>query len=189
MGQSRGAGGTATDRPVAAGRRRAAILPVGTDPAVTADRRGSTVDRRAGMDRRSRTFRALLTGAWQARRRNPRRAEPATLGTVDWHAPQWFAAALIVLLLSLADAFLTLVLVGHGAVEINPLMQPLVTGGGRSFAFMKLALTSGAVTILVVLARVPVFGRLMAGPLLAATALLYTVLVGYEFWLLDRLVG
>jgi hypothetical protein len=81
------------------------------------------------------------------------------------------------------------VLVGHGAVEINPLMQPLVIGGGRSFAFMKLALTAGAVTILVVLTRVPVFGRLMAGPLLAGTALLYMVLVGYEFWLLDHLAG
>ncbi|MDE2219888.1 MAG: hypothetical protein KGJ52_05850, partial [Gammaproteobacteria bacterium] len=60
-------------------------------------------------------MRALLTGAWQARRRNPRRGEKVRVGAVDWHAPQWFAAALVVLLLSMADTFLTLVLVQHGA--------------------------------------------------------------------------
>ena len=176
-----------------AGRRRSSAAtahPATVHPATAgaADRR-SGAERRTGPDRRTNTFRALLIGAWQARRRGLRRAEAATLGAVDWHAPRWFAAALIVLLLSFMDTVLTLVLVGHGAVEINPLMQPLGLGGGRSFAFFKLALTAGAVTILVVLARVPVFGRLLAGPVLTGTALLYMVLVGYELWLLDGLAG
>jgi len=188
MPDPKDAGVAAAARAGTSDRRRAAPMLADPLPALP-ERRAGQSDRRGGSERRQRTVRALLTGAWQARRRNPRRAEAATLGTVDWHAPHWFAAALIVLLLSMADTFLTLVLVGHGAVEINPLMQPLVIGSGRSFAFLKLALTAGAVTILVVLTRVPVFGRLMAGPLLAGTALLYMVLVGYEFWLLDHLLG
>jgi hypothetical protein len=111
------------------------------------------------------------------------------LGHVDWHAPQWFAAALLVLLLSMADTLLTLVLIQHGAIEINPLMEPFVIGNTPGFAFHKLALTATAVTILVALTRVPAFGRLLAGPILVAAAFLYTMLLGYELWLLDRLTG
>jgi hypothetical protein len=149
----------------------------------------SPLERRALSDRRSQTVRSLVAGGWHARRRNPRRAVPVRVGDVDWHDPRWFAAALIVLLLSLADTLLTLVLVQYGAIEVNPLMAPFVVGNGPAFAFLKLALTATAVTILVVLTRVPTFGRLLAGPILVGAALLYTVLLGYEMWLLDRLIN
>ena len=141
-------------------------------------------ERRAGSDRRSRAWQALLAGAWRARRRNLRRDEHGSLGHVDWHAPQWFAAALLVLLLSLADTFLTLILVQQGAIETNPLMRTLVEGDGRQFAFVKLALTAWGVAVLVVLARVPVFRRYVAGPILVGAAALYVVLVSYELWML-----
>ena len=156
----------------------------------TAEKTGADAgDRRLGAERRSQTVRAVVAGSWHARRRNPRRDEVVRVGAVDWHAPQWFAAALIVLLLSMADTFLTLLLISHGAVEVNPIMRPLVIGGGRSFAFFKLALTAGAVTILVVLTRVPAFGRLIAGPILVMTAVLYGVLISYELGLLEHLPG
>ena len=148
-----------------------------------------TAERRRLGDRRSHIARALVTGGWHARRRNPRRGEAVQPGSIDWHAPQWFAAALVVLLLSMADTFLTLVLVQHGAIEVNPIMAPLVLGGGRSFAFMKLALTATAVTILVSLTRVPTFGRLLAGPILVGTAFLYALLISYELWLIDRFIS
>jgi len=108
---------------------------------------------------------------------------------VDWHAPQWFAAALLVLVLSLVDTFLTLVLLHHGAIEINPLMRIFVSGDGREFAFVKLALTAWGVAALVVLARVPVFRRYIAGPVLVGTAVLYIMLVSYELWLLGWVVA
>jgi hypothetical protein len=146
-----------------------------------------TAERRVLADRRAQTMRSLLAGGWHARRRDPRRSESVRPGSIDWHAPQWFAAALVVLLLSMADTFLTLLLVQNGAMEINPLMAPFVIGGGRSFAFLKLALTASAVAVLVVLARVPAFGRLLAGPILVGTAFLYVLLVGYELWLVQRL--
>jgi hypothetical protein len=133
--------------------------------------------------------RAVVAGGWHARRKNVRRAEPVRVGFVDWHASHWFAAALLVLLLSMADTLLTLVLVQHGAIEVNPLMAPFVIGNGPAFAFLKLALTASAVMILVVLTRVPTFGRLLAGPILVGAAVLYTVLLGYEMWLLDRILG
>jgi hypothetical protein len=145
-------------------------------------------ERRQG-DRRSRTFRALVAGGWHGRRRNARRGEPLRPGHIDWHAPHWFAAALLVLLLSMADTLLTLVLIQHGASEVNPLMEPFVIGNTPGFAFLKLALTASAVTILVALTRVRTFGRFLAGPILVAAALLYTALLTYELWLLDRVTG
>jgi hypothetical protein len=148
-----------------------------------------TTERRTAGERRSQTVRSLVAGGWHARRRNPRRDEPARIGSIDWHASRWFAAAFIVLLLSMADTLMTLVLIQHGAVEINPIMQPFVIGNGPTFAFLKLALTASAVTILVVLTRVPTFGRLLAGPILMGAAFIYVVLIGYEMWLLDRLIG
>jgi hypothetical protein len=157
--------------------------------ATTSEPISETAERRLAGERRSQTVRALVAGGWHARRRNPRRAEPVRLGFVDWHASHWFAAALIVLLLSMADTLLTLVLIQHGAIEINPLMEPFVIGGGPAFAFLKLALTATAVTILVVLTRVPTFGRLLAGPVLVGAALLYTALLSYELWLLDQLIS
>ena len=157
--------------------------------AATSEPISETIERRLVSERRTQTVRALVAGGWHARRRNPRRAEPARIGSVDWHASRWFAAALIVLLLSMADTLLTLVLIQHGAIEINPLMEPLVIGSGPAFAFLKLALTATAVMILVVLTRVPTFGRLLAGPILVGAALLYTILLSYEMWLLDRLIG
>ena len=157
--------------------------------AISDDPAAATGERRKQPDRRSRTLHALFTGGWHARRRNPRRGEPVRPGSVDWHAPQWFAAALLVLLLSLADALLTLVLVHHGAIEVNPVMAPLVLGGGRGFAFLKLALTATAVTVLVALTRVPAFGRLLAGPILVGAAFIYVLLIGYELWLVDRIVS
>ena len=155
----------------------------------TGDLSTATPERRQRVERRSQTFRALVTGGWHGRRRNARRAEPLQPGHIDWHAPHWFAAALLVLLLSMADTLLTLVLIEHGATEVNPIMEPFVIGSTPGFAFLKLALTATAVTILVVLTRVRTFGRLLAGPILVAAALLYTALLGYELWMLDRLIG
>ena len=80
------------------------------------DLSAETQERRRSSDRRSQTLRALVTGGWHGRRRNARRAELLRPGDIDWHAPHWFAAALLVLLLSMADTLLTLVLVQHGAI-------------------------------------------------------------------------
>jgi hypothetical protein len=157
--------------------------------AATGELSGEQAERRHSGDRRSQTLRALVTGGWHGRRRSSRRAEPLRPGHIDWHGPHWFAAALLVLLLSMADTLLTLVLIEHGATEVNPLMEPFVVGNTPGFAFLKLALTATAVTILVVLTRVRTFGRYLAGPILVAAALLYTALLGYELWLLNSLPG
>lgn len=107
----------------------------------------------------------------------------------DWFHPQWLAAAMIILLLSSVDALLTLALIARGATEINPFMEPLVRGSGRSFAFWKLGLTSMGVVVLTMAARLRVFGGVSVGNLLYAVLAVYLVLVGYEISLLRSIAG
>ena len=104
----------------------------------------------------------------------------------DWHHPQWLAVAISVLLLSLADALLTLTLISHGAVEINPFMVPLVHGSGHGFAFWKMGLTALGVVVLTVLARLRIRGQVVGTALYVALAG-YIVLISYELFLLRNI--
>jgi hypothetical protein len=107
---------------------------------------------------------------------------------VDWHHPQWLAVAILTLLLCSADAFLTLQLLSHGAVEANPFMEPLVGGSPLTFTVVKMGLTSSGIVTLILLARVRILRRIPVSFLLYTVLVGYAVLVGYEFWLLDVLL-
>lgn len=104
----------------------------------------------------------------------------------DWFHPQWLAVGITVLLLSVADAILTLTLVSHGASEVNPLMDPLVRGSGHGFAYWKFGLTATGVVVLILLARLRIWGR-SVGTVLYLAMLGYVVLVAYELFLLRNI--
>jgi hypothetical protein len=144
-------------------------------------------DRRRPHDRRRRTFRALVHGSLSPRRKGARRDGEATFSSVDWHHPQWLAVAMITLLLSTADALLTIELLQRGAYEANPFMAPFVQGDGLLFAAIKIGLTAGGIVVLILLARARVFRHLPVAYLLYALLAAYGALVGYEFWLLRAL--
>lgn len=141
-------------------------------------------ERRSGEERRGRPWHGLLLGHSLRRRQEPRRASERYVAAVDWHRPQWLAVAILILLLSIFDAFATLTLLDRGANEVNPFMAPLVEGSGHSFAYWKLGLTISGVIVLTVLARIRILGRFRVGMLLYAVLALYVVLVAYESWLL-----
>jgi hypothetical protein len=143
-------------------------------------------ERRRG-ERRRQVLRALLQGSFHARRRQPRRAGEQALAAVDWYHPQWLATAILIVVLSSADALLTLALIEHGAYETNPLMRPLVDGSALPFTVVKVGLTAGGVVLLTLLASMRLFGRLPAGLLLYALLAGYGALILYEFSLLGLL--
>ena len=135
-------------------------------------------------------LRALLLGNFRARRRLPRRAGEQALAAVDWHHPQWLATAILIVLLSSADALLTLALIGKGAYESNPLMRPLVEAtSALPFTLVKVGLTAGGVVLLTLVARLRLFGRVTAGLLIYAVLAAYGILILYELGLLDALDG
>ena len=104
----------------------------------------------------------------------------------DWFHPQWLAVGMLILLLCSADALLTLTLISHGAYEANPFMSPLVDGSGHAFAGWKLGLTAMGVVLLILLARLQVFGRTV-GAILYVILGMYAVLVAYELFLLRNI--
>ena len=107
---------------------------------------------------------------------------------MDWHHPQWLAVAILTLLLCSADAFLTLMLLSHGAVEANPFMEPLVDGSPLTFTLVKMGLTSSGIVTLILLARVRILRRVPVSYLLYTVLFGYAALVGYELWLLGVLL-
>ena len=112
----------------------------------------------------------------------------ASIAVTDWYAPQWLAAAVLILILCVTDALITLALLAHGAYEANPFMDTLVHGDGRSFVAFKFGLTAAGVVVLILLARVRAFGRLPVSALLYGVLLGYMWLVGYEFMMLRQIV-
>jgi hypothetical protein len=104
----------------------------------------------------------------------------------DWFHAQWLAVGVGILLLSGADAILTLTLISHGANEANPLMAPLVGGSGHAFGYLKIGMTAVGVMLLTVLARLRFWGKTV-GTALYLILGAHVVLVGYELYLLRNI--
>jgi hypothetical protein len=151
------------------------------DSAITGE---GTAERRRD-ERRQQGLRALVHGSFRPRRRAPRRADESALSAVDLHHPQWLLIAILIVLLSSADALLTLMLIERGAYELNPLMAPLVGGSARTFALVKVGLTASGVVLLTQIARMRAFGRVPVGVLLYTLLAVYATLIAYEFSLLN----
>lgn len=108
--------------------------------------------------------------------------------TLDWHASHLLAVAMAIVLLSAADAFMTVTLLQGGAVELNPVMAAAVYRSATLFATLKMAMTGGAVVLMVYLARYR-FMRVVRVELVLYCVLVgYAVLLAYEFWMLRALI-
>src|SRR5271167_4864690 len=84
-------------------------------------------ERRARSDRRSRLWWSVWYGSLKPRRRRPpRRLDDSRYHSLDWYAAHLLAVSIGILVLSAADAFLTLTLLFNGADEINPVMAPVL---------------------------------------------------------------
>jgi hypothetical protein len=149
--------------------------------------KGQQQERRIAAERRHSIARALWHGNFERRRIAPRRGNERHGVTTDWFHPQWLVTSILILLLCVADAILTLTLMTHGAIEINPVMAPLVKGSGHSFAYAKLGLTILGVVVLTTFARLRLFGSVAVGAVLYAVLAGYAILVAYELWLLRNI--
>ena len=144
-------------------------------------------ERRHGPDRRRLRWRTFVQGALTPRRRRNRRCdEPDQL--LDWHEPHLLLLACAILLLSVADAFMTLQLIMGGAIEANPVMNYVLANAPRWFAAVKMGLTGIGVIVLVAIARATVFRVVRVSHVLHYCLLGYVALIAYEWWLLGKLV-
>ena len=147
---------------------------------------GGAERRTSRRDRRARLWRSLLYGGMNPRRRTGRRAADLARPIVDWHGPWLFASSMLILILCVADGFLTLRLLAGGAIEANPFMALYVYSDARRFAIVKLAMTGVGVVTLVSVARFQMFRVVRAGRLVHFVLAGYLLLIGYELLLLER---
>jgi len=128
-------------------------------------------------------LRSFLKGGITPRRRGGRRADEQHL-PIDWHEPYLLFLSVMVLLLSVADAFLTLTLIMSGAQEANPLLAFILRDHPDLFAVIKMTLTGGGVLVLVAVARSRLFRIMRVGVVLQGIFVAYVALIAYEWWLL-----
>ena len=92
------------------------------------------------------------------------------------------------MLLSCADAFLTLQLIDRGMFEVNPLMRLVLDESTLLFTSTKLALTGLGILVLVFLAKARFMNRFSNGLFLTMFFSFYACLVCYELVNLFRLM-
>jgi len=145
----------------------------------------STYERRGAADRRRRAWWSVCYGSFNPRRRTPpRRLDDMRFHSLDWHSAHLLAVAIGILLLCVADAFLTLVLLQAGAAEVNPVMALLLYRSVAAFAVLKIGMTGACTISLVILARYRFMRLLRVEWVLYGVLIAYIALIGYEIWML-----
>lgn len=142
---------------------------------------------RSSADRRTFSWRTVFYGFTFSRRHSHRRAADVEVIFLDWHHPWLFFLATGTMLLSCADAFLTLQLLDRGMIEANPVMNAVMSQGTAMFTSTKLAMTAFGIFVLVFLAKARFLNRLRTGLFLTVFFTFYACLVCYELVNLFRL--
>ena len=145
-------------------------------------------DKRAEDDRRALTWRTVFFGFIRSRRHSHRRSVDDTIVFIDWYHPWLFFLATGTMLLSCADAFLTLQLIDRGMFEANPLMRLVLDESTLLFTSTKLALTGLGILVLVFFAKSRFMNRFPNGLFLTMFFSFYACLVCYELVNLLRLM-
>jgi Domain of unknown function (DUF5658) len=84
------------------------------------------------------------------------------------HGPRVFAAVLCIISLSIADAYLTLELVGRGAEELNPIMAYYLGKSPLTFFTVKYLLTCASVVLILGIKEIYLFGTRLRNEVLFA---------------------
>jgi len=144
-------------------------------------------DKRGVRDRRTFSWQTVVFGFTFSRRHQHRRHADDRVIFLDWHHPWLFFLSVGTMLLSVADAFLTLRLLDLGMVEANPVMRLAMDEGTTLFVGTKLAMTAFGIFVLVYLAKLQFLNRFRTGLFLTVFFSAYACLVCYELVSLFRL--
>ena len=137
-------------------------------------------EKRAETDRREFSWRTVVFGFARSRRHAHRRVVDDDVIFLDWHHPWLFFLATGTMLLSCADAFLTLQLIDLGMIEANPFMSAVMAQSTMLFTSTKLAMTAFGILVLVFLAKSQFLNRIRTGAFLTVFFSFYACLVCYE---------
>ena len=145
------------------------------------------INKRDQSERRDFTWRTVVFGFVRSRRRTHRRVVDDDVVFLDWHHPWLFFLATGMMLLSAADAFLTLQLINLGMIELNPIMGAAMAKSTLLFTCIKLSATAFGILVLVFLAKSKFLNRFRTGVFLTLFFSFYCCLVCYELVFLFKL--
>ena len=112
----------------------------------------ASIERRSDQDRRQSHISFFKPVLCRGKRYSLRRADDSKQITVlDQDDTSLMIFVLIVLGLSMVDAVLTLILLEHGAVEVNPVMRYCIDLGLGPFVIAKYSLTARPLVVMVML--------------------------------------
>jgi len=138
-------------------------------------------------DRRQPSLKTLLGALRHYRRRHLRRDDDNLNTYTDWYGHWPFAATLIIILLCFADAFLTIVLLSKGAVELNGLMDWLIQKDTQMFTVVKMSMTGAALIVLVMHFNFRIYKYIAVRYLIYALVPLYSLLIFHELTMLANI--
>ena len=144
--------------------------------------------KRAQTDRRDFGWRTVFFGFTRSRRHAHRRAADDDVVFLDWHHPWLFFLSVGTMLLSCADAFLTLQLIDLGMIEVNPVMNAVMAHSTLLFTSTKLSMTALGILVLVFLSEAQFLNRFRTGAFLTFFFSFYACLVCYELVNLLRMM-
>ncbi|MBT8066578.1 MAG: hypothetical protein KJO09_05015 [Gammaproteobacteria bacterium] len=148
----------------------------------------ATTEDRVRAERREFGWRTVVYGFTLSRRHAHRRELDNEVIFLDWHHPWLFFLSVGTMLLSCADAFLTLQLLNLGMIEANPIMQTALDRGTEFFISLKLLMTALGIFVLVFVAKAHFLNRFRTGLFLTVFFSAYACLVCYELVNLFRLL-
>ncbi|MDP1614244.1 MAG: DUF5658 family protein [Methylococcales bacterium] len=123
----------------------------------------------------------VKTGRRLSERRIPEKGKPEY---VDRYSGHLMLCTVAILLLGVLDAFFTLNILARGGEELNWVMAQLIEDSTQKFISFKLALTSMALILLVIHHNVRLTGKIRVWHIKYLILSGYTVLIGYELYLL-----
>ena len=147
-------------------------------------------DRRSRVDRRANrgfTVKSLfLCGNREEIRRHD---DKRKIFLTDRYSTPLFAAIVLILFFSVIDGLLTLILTGHGAKEINPLMAYLLEIEPKLFMTIKYLLTCVSLVIFLIFRNVLLQGiRIYSSMLFSIFICIFVTVIMWELFLLYRVV-
>jgi hypothetical protein len=138
-------------------------------------------EKRFGEDRRATQTSPFSLASLCGARRIIRRAEDRSVHYyVDLYGLDELLIFILILILAVADAFLTLALVGGGAAELNYVMDYLRLGP-IPFVLVKYLLTAVGLVWLLLCKNYPLFrGKFSVRIIMVGLAVMYLALITYE---------
>ena len=146
------------------------------------------IERRSGEDRRLKNMVWYQLPFFTGQRAHVRRRDDRKRAVfLDRYDTALFAVIMLIICLSLLDALLTLILVvGHGALELNPILAVYLNIGTETFLLVKYMLTVFSIFILLIY-KEAINLRYRGGRFaFILTAMVFGTVVIWEVYLLMR---